>query len=301
MIMSLACENRQDAGHPLPCGACPTCRKIAAGNCPDILYVSRESGKATLGVDAVRALRESVSVLPNDLDFKIYVIEDAHTMTVQAQNALLLTLEEPPAFVRFLLLASEADALLETIRSRAPILRMQPVEEGELSAYLLDGAAPALARAASALKAADAGEYAALLRMAGGRIGRALELLEHKKRAPMLARRADATRVCELLASGTGSDRLLTHLLAFGKARDEVSARLALVQEALRDLIALGHSESAPLIFFTDREQAAELAATFTARALYAYVAATTEAQTALAANANVRLALTQYFCRLTA
>lgn len=301
MIMALVCEHRADPSRSLPCMECPTCRKIASGNCPDILTVARPEDKATMGVDVIRALRDGVAVMPNDLDIKIYVIEEAHTMTTQAQNALLLTLEEPPPFVLFLLLCERAEVMLETIRSRAPVLRMQPVAEQEISDYLLSPARQSVARAARTLMEENGEEYAAMLRMANGRIGRALELLEDKKRAPMLARRADATRVCELLASGAGSDRLLTHLLAFGKARDEVSARLALVQEALRDLIALGHSESAPLIFFTDREQAAELAATFTARALYAYVAATTEAQTALAANANVRLALTQYFCRLTA
>lgn len=301
MIMALACENRTDDAHALPCMACPTCRKIASGNCPDILRIAKAEEKATMGVDVIRALRDGVAVMPNDLDLKIYVIEDAHTMTTQAQNALLLTLEEPPPFVLFLLLCERAEAMLETIRSRAPVLRMQPVSEQEISDYLLSPARQKTARTARALMEENAAEYATLLRMANGRIGRALELLEDKKRTPVLARRADVTRLCELLADGTASDKLLTLLLSFGKARDEVAARLTLLQEALRDLIALSHAELAPLIFFTDREQAAELAATFTARALYAYVAATNEALDALAANANVRLTLIQYLCRLTA
>lgn len=301
MILALACENRADSSHPLPCMTCPTCRKIASGNCPDILTISRQEDKATMGIDVIRALRDGVAVMPNDLDFKIYVIEDAHTMTTQAQNALLLTLEEPPPFVLFLLLCERAEAMLETIRSRAPVLRMQPLPEQEISDYLLSPARGKTARTARALMEEDAQEYAALLRMSNGRIGRALELLEDKKRTPVLARRADISQLCTLLSDGTASDRILTLLLSFGKVREEVVARLTLLQEALRDLIALGHTERAPLVFFTDREQAAELAATFTARALYAYVAATSDALDALAANANVRLTLIQYLCRLTA
>lgn len=299
IILSLACEHRTDVSTPLPCGTCPTCRKIAAGNCPDVIFVSREADKATLGVDVIRAMREGVNVLPNDLDVKIYVIEDAHTMTTQAQNALLLTLEEPPSFVRFLLLSEQGDALLETIRSRAPILRMQPVEDEMLCAYLLSPARGAVARTAAALK--EGGELAALLRMAGGRIGRALELLEEKKRAPMMARREAASELCALLADGKRRDALLAHLLSFGSARDELCARLSLFKEALRDLIALCCSEEAPLVFFTDREAAVELSARFLQRELFQFVEATDLALAALSANANTRLVMIQYLCRLTA
>jgi DNA polymerase-3 subunit delta' len=301
IILSLACEHRTDGAYPLPCGECPTCRKIAAGNCPDVVYVSREDGKATLGVDVIRAMREGISVLPNDLDVRVYVIEDAQTMTTQAQNALLLTLEEPPSFVRFLLLSTKADALLETIRSRAPVLRMQPVTEEELSAYLTDPARGAVARNATALRAEDAEEYAALLRMAGGRIGRALELLEAKRRAPVMARRADVQALCELLANGKRRDGLLTLLYSFSTVRDELCARLSLFVEALRDLIALSCVEAAPLVFFTDREAAADLAARFLLKELFSFVEATEQALAQLRANANTRLAITHYLCRLTA
>ena len=296
MAMALACENRAQSHLPLPCAECPTCRKIAAGNCPDLITVSRLDGKATMGVDVVRILRDSVSTLPNDLDFKIYVIEDAHTLTTQAQNALLLTLEEPPPFVLFLLLAERADMLLETIRSRAPVLRMQPVPEQQIGSYLLDNMP-----VAEAIKQADGTEFSTLLRMANGRIGRAIELLEEKQRAPMLARRADAIRVCELLADGTQQCELLTLLLSFGKMREEITARLVLLQEALRDLLLLLHTENAPLIFFTDRDKALDLAEAFTAATLLSFVRATDDALEALAANANTRLTLTQYHCRLTA
>lgn len=79
----------------------PRRRKIFAGISPDVITVTREDGKASIGIDTIRDLRTDVHVMPNELDSKIYIIEDADTMTAQAQNALLLTLEEPPAYLGF--------------------------------------------------------------------------------------------------------------------------------------------------------------------------------------------------------
>ena len=74
IAMAAACRNRSDASVPLPCGVCPACRKILSGNCPDLLWFSRAPGKASMGVDTVRALREDLALVPNELDIKILVI-----------------------------------------------------------------------------------------------------------------------------------------------------------------------------------------------------------------------------------
>ncbi len=301
IAMALACQNRFDSALPLPCGRCPSCRKIAEGNCPDILTVKREEDKATMGVDVIRALRTDVPVLPNDLDCKIYVIEDAHTMTVPAQNAFLLTLEEPPPFVLFLLLCEDTAPLLETVRSRAPALRMQPVTDEQLRAYLLSPTRPAVARKASDVLEQDPDEFAALLRMAQGRIGRALELLEEKKRAPLLATREMAQTLCALLAAGNRSADLLCLLRTLDRPREQAVAGLGCVQQAVRDLIALSRCDTASLTFFTDREQALDLCAHFTTKRLLDVAAATDEALRALAINANIFLTLIHYHSRLTA
>ena len=104
---ALVCEKLNDTASPLPCLKCPSCKKILGQKSPDVITVTRED-KATLGVDAIRFLRNDVRVVPNDLDYKIYVIEDADTMTPQAQNAFLLTLEEPPEYVKFFLLCEDS-------------------------------------------------------------------------------------------------------------------------------------------------------------------------------------------------
>ncbi len=300
LAMSLACEHRADGTHPLPCRTCPTCRKIAAGNSPDVIHVYREEGKATMGVDVVRTLRTDVITVPNDLSFKIYIIHDAHTMTVQAQNALLLTLEEPPAFVLFLLLSENADALLETIRSRAPILRMQPVSDSEIRTHLLTRG-DAVARATNDLCRNAPEDFDAVLRMANGRIGAVIDLLDEEKRAPLMESRKDVLYVCRLLADRTHPDKLLTALLSFGKKRDEVTAALQLLELALRDLLLLHYSETATPLFFTDADAASELSTRFTARELLSAIEAAEAAVTALASNSNVRLTLTQLMIGLTA
>ena len=301
IAMALSCENRANAAHPLPCGVCAACRKILEGKSPDVITVSREEDKATMGVDVIRNLRADVPVLPNDLDHKIYIIEDAHTMTTQAQNALLLTLEEPPPFVMFLLLSESTDVLLETIRSRAPVLRMQPIGEELMRAYLCDAAHGETARTARTLRDTDPDAFTALLRMANGRIGRALELLQDKKRAPMLARRAQISALCEQLGTGTGQDMLLAQVLGLGSARDELTEKLLMLKEALRDLLLLGCSETVPLLFFTDRDAAIELSARFSATRLQSILEATEAALDALAVNANTRLTMIHYLGRLAA
>lgn len=298
IAMAAACENRKSSTHPLPCGTCKHCRKIAAGSCVDVITVAKPEGRATMSVDTVRALREGIATVPNDLDIKVYIIEDAHTLTKQAQNALLLTLEEPPAFVLFLLLSEDAGALLETVRSRAPIFRLQPLDRNAMQHFLttspvgIAGGAPALLRERPE-------EFEALLTLSAGSVGKALTLLDPQKRAPLMQQKEDAERMLRLLAAHAGQDELFLLLRSLGTARDELSARLTTLLLALRDLTLLSRTEHAPLLFFTNREQAIELAASFTTARLLLISRTVEEAKEALAANANVRLTLTQLQAQL--
>jgi DNA polymerase-3 subunit delta' len=298
--MALACHNRGADRGAVPCGACAACRKIEAGLCPDVMWITRPADKSSITVDTVRELRQSISVVPNDLAFKVYIISDAHTMNQQAQNALLLTLEEPPPFVIFLLLTEDAGALLETIRSRAPTLRMQPVCDSEMRNFLLsDKREPKLLRAAQELTQNAPADFDALITASGGAIGKALELLDEKKREPMLQNRALVTQLISLLAARAHNDELLLALYALGNSRDEVGERLALLEVALRDLMLLGLDDRAPLLFFTNREEALDLADRFTATRLLAAYNAIEAANDALLENANLRLTLTRLFTSL--
>ena len=298
IAMAAACERRTDEGAPLPCGQCKFCRKIAAGNCHDVITVSREADRATMGVNVIRDLRRGIAAVPNDLNLKIYIIEDAHTMTEEAQNAFLLTLEEPPPFVLFLLLTENAGALLETIRSRAPRLRLQPIAREALAEHLLHSP-EGISAGAPTLKREASEEFEALLTLSGGSIGRALTLLDATARAPHLQYRENAKRLLALLADRDKGEGILLLLRSFGTVRQEVLAQLSAVSLALRDLILLSQSEHAPLIFFTDREAATDLAESFTAMRLFSLGEQIAAAEAMLERNANVRLTLTHLFTQL--
>ncbi len=293
IAMAAACARRDDPTVPLPCGNCEACRKIREGLSPDVLRIARAPGKATLGVEAVRGVRESVRAVPNDLDIKVYIIEDADTMTVQAQNALLLTLEEPPRYVLFLLLATDAGALLETIRSRAPVYRTQPVGENEMREYLT-ARSPEAAR----LFAASPEEGAEILRLSGGSIGEALAHIGGAEREAVLQSRRNAAEVCRMLAERESPAVLLTLMLSFPRVREALAGQLGVLRMALRDLCLLSRTENAPLCFFTDRESAAEEAACLSLSRWMRYIDAVEDALAALDANANVGLTLTRLFDR---
>ncbi len=266
---------------PLPCGHCPACRKVAEGKHPDIHLIGRD-GKATIGVESVRFLREDVLIPPNDTDTKIYIIEDADCMTVQAQNALLLTLEEPPPYVLFLLLCNGAEALLETIRSRAPVLRMEPIADEVVRAYLREKRC--------SLSEED---MAAVLLRADGCIGQALLLSDARAVKPILKLRELADAFMEACAARQ-SDTLPAILTRFGNKRDAVQEILALLSLATRDLTLLRFGERIKLKYYTDRTAAEALSARFTTRRLLALGQALDRAADTLAGNGNIRLTLLQ-------
>lgn len=283
---ALSCENKNAVDMPLPCGSCEACRKIFGGIAPDVMTVGTE-GKATLGVDAIRALREDVYTVPVELDNKIYIIEDADKMTLQAQNAFLLTLEEPPAHVGFILLCERADKLLETIRSRAPVLRTEPVSKEDIDRYICKHD-----KRAQTLKAESERDYAELLMAAENGIGGALELLDPKVLAPVLERRRLAKDFVFMALSKASRKDTLALVSRFSQKREALSEELLLIYKALGDLIKLKKCDTAVLVFYESLSAAldvCELASTARILELFENVS---KAGERIAANANVRLTL---------
>ncbi|SDB35614.1 DNA polymerase III subunit gamma/tau [Eubacterium oxidoreducens] len=106
------CEHPVDAS---PCGHCPTCEAIASGASMNVIEIDAASNN---GVDSVRQIREEVSYSPPEGKYKVYIIDEVHMLSTAAFNALLKTLEEPPAYVIFILATTEANKLPITILSR---------------------------------------------------------------------------------------------------------------------------------------------------------------------------------------
>lgn len=108
---TLNCTNSQDA----PCGVCENCKMAANGSHPDIIEIDAASNN---GVDEVRNLIDKVKYAPMQGKYKIYIIDEVHMMTSGAFNALLKTIEEPPAHVIFIFATTEPNKVLPTIISR---------------------------------------------------------------------------------------------------------------------------------------------------------------------------------------
>jgi len=107
--------NCQEGPTPHPCGRCISCKEIAEGNSIDVLEID---GASTTGVDDVRELRENVKYVPSRGRYKIYIIDEVHMLSNSAFNALLKTLEEPPAHVIFMFATTEPHKIPTTVLSR---------------------------------------------------------------------------------------------------------------------------------------------------------------------------------------
>jgi DNA polymerase-3 subunit delta' len=126
---ALLCEKNSS------CGFCQPCVQVEADNHPDVIYVTHE--KEGITVDDIRnQVNNTIAVKPYSSEYKIYIIDDADKMNQAAQNALLKTIEEPPAYAVIILLADNKDAFLETILSRCVILNFGPIRESQVREYL---------------------------------------------------------------------------------------------------------------------------------------------------------------------
>lgn len=119
-----------------PCGVCQACRLFESGANPDFRLIKAEG--ASIGVDEIREVQGSVAMKPMYSKRKVFIIEDADKMTVQAQNCLLKTLEEPPSHVVLILTASNYESLLETIRSRSQRLSFKKNTHSQVRQILIE-------------------------------------------------------------------------------------------------------------------------------------------------------------------
>ncbi len=118
---------------PTPCGECPSCVELQKGASTDVLEID---GASNTGVDNVREIREAVRYLPQSGRFKIYIIDEVHMLSQAAFNALLKTLEEPPAHVKFIFATTEPHKIPITILSRCQRFDFRRVSRANLTSHL---------------------------------------------------------------------------------------------------------------------------------------------------------------------
>jgi len=143
------------------CGVCQSCRKILAGESPDVMLFP-QSDAPHIGIDEMRVLRREAQYRPFEGVTRCFIVDQAERMTPEAQNCLLKTLEEPPPTSRIMLISARPEALLATIRSRCCIFRFSALSRDQLIAFL---------------RAHQVNQAETRTAFSQGSIGRALELV----------------------------------------------------------------------------------------------------------------------------
>jgi len=134
---ALVCTDTENA----PCGKCHSCIEAFSSTNPDIIWVEHDKGadgkpKKTIGVEAARKVNNDALKKPFGNAKKVFIIPDGENLTVEAQNALLKTLEEPPQYVVFIIIIPSASQLLPTITSRCTLISFNPVSEDKILKYI---------------------------------------------------------------------------------------------------------------------------------------------------------------------
>lgn len=292
IIAASLCESALDPRASLPCGNCRACRLIAEDKAVDVSWVTRGE-KSTLGVDTVREAKQDMFLSSTEFAYKFYVFCDAHTMTVQAQNALLIVLEEPPPCVKIILLCESADALLTTVRSRARLIRMERFTSAQIKEWLCETHPREINRYENRSDVLDA-----ILLEADGCIGKSLSFFESKNEESLFKERQTTESLLSAMASHSFTD-LCRAFRALPSKREELILSLTFFLRALRDLVLVKKSSDFSPCFFLSVQSASERAQAFRLNTLLRAMEDTENAIRSLERNAGSSTVLNLLKCSL--
>lgn len=263
------------------CGTCRECRQVEGRNHPDLYFV-QPSG-ASIRIDQIRALQRRVSYKSYQGGRKVFLIRQAETMTAEAANCLLMTLEEPPEDTVFILLSSRPQALLPTVLSRCQQYFFKKIPVAELAGGLVE---------LHGLADEEARLYAAL---AGGSMGKALaytgrSFQEHRKLALELVETLSKSGFAEALEI---ADKI-------SQKKERISIILEVLACWYRDLMVYREAGTGVSLFNRDRAEAvARSAERFETSRLVEIIEGIEAAKSKIEANANTRLALEALFLQM--
>lgn len=217
LAKAVNCLNLRDGE---PCNECEPCRRITSGQTMDIIEIDAASNR---GIDEIRDLRDKVKYAPVDLKYKVYIIDEVHMLSEPAFNALLKTLEEPPAHVLFVLATTEKQKLPITILSRCQAFDYHRLSTEEIVKRLQEVCATQGMKASSEA-------LAAMARQADGGMRDALSLLDQ-----VMAYAADGEITLEMTLAVLGSAPLDQFLRLDGQlAGGDVGGALLWLDEMVR-------------------------------------------------------------------
>jgi DNA polymerase-3 subunit gamma/tau len=248
LAKAINCLDRRGAE---PCGVCANCVEIGTGAAVDLIEIDAASNR---GIDEIRDLRERVKYLPATLKVKVYIIDEAHMLTTEAFNALLKTLEEPPAHVVFVLATTEPHKIPLTVASRCQRFDFRRIETGAIAAHLASIVEQEQVRV-------DPPSLALLARLARGSMRDGITLLDQLisqggeeltvQKTHELLGLADPDTLVRLLAFVTEGDgaKMLGELQRFydagGDVRQLVRGLLGAIREAA--LLSVGYQDAESL------------------------------------------------------
>jgi DNA polymerase III subunit delta' len=201
------------------CNCCSACVQVALAVHPDFIYVARQPGRTDILIEQVRDLIERLAIRPSRAPMRVAIIDDADTLNIPAQNALLKTLEEPPGYTIIFLIAQSERVLLETVRSRLRPARFGPLSTPDVEALLIEHGR------------ADPARASAIARLARGSAGRAMALAEGAE-PPM-------KELLQAIAGTQGLDFAEAHRLAqeFFASREQAVDNFELIARLLEEML----------------------------------------------------------------
>jgi len=233
---TLQCE----AGGTEPCGHCHSCIQAETKNQPDIIWVRHEK-PGSIGVDDIRGqLVNDMQIKPYSSPYKIYIIDEAEKLTVQAQNAMLKTIEEPPSYGVVILLATNPDIFLQTILSRCVLLDLKPLKDEEVINYLKKSNS-------------EIGDYECKFaaRFAGGKIGRAKTMVESTEFADL---RREVMNVVKNAKEMDSTD-IMASVKTVANYKLTIDDYLDLMMMWYRDVLMFKSTNDTNLLIFNDQMQ----------------------------------------------
>jgi DNA polymerase-3 subunit delta' len=255
--------------------------KIGRRQSPDVTVHELTDGKKSIGVSLIRDIRAAAFITPQELSVRIFIIRQAETMTVEAQNALLKILEEPPAGVYFFLLCANSSLMLPTVRSRAPVLKMSVLSDTELAEYLIS-----VNKKAAVMSQNDRDAFMMTVRSCGGSIGAALTRIGSSD-GQGEALRTKASELIDLLKNGK-RDKIVLFFVKNKFRRDELDSVLLFISCAMRDMLKVKYGSLADTLYFPSVPQAEELSSEFARSTLMNIYTETESLRGKLGVNLNV-------------
>ena len=271
--MTLLCEK----GKKEPCMQCHACKQVMSGSHPDLIFVSHEKPNS-IGVDDIREqINDTIMIRPYSSYYKIYIVDEAEKMTAQAQNALLKTIEEPPAYAVILLLTTNAEAFLPTILSRCVQLKLKPLKDGEVKDYLVSRMGVELSQAEI---------YTAFAR---GNLGKAIHLADSEDFRHLYG------ELLDLLKNLKKSDisELLERIRKMKEDKLDIHQCLDFMQMWYRDVLMYKTTKDINLLIFKDEFSTVNAMSTVSGyEGLERILTAIDKARIRLDANVNMELVM---------